>query len=96
MFCFLINFAVPFSVLNDAAAAEQTPVYSAGEMAGKAIDFINQKYKAGEKIDGYTAYVLTLAGEDLSAEKWTSNGKTLKNEIENLADLLGDSNSLIT
>jgi len=93
--CFLTNFVVPFGVFSGAAAAEQTPIYSAGEMAGKAVDFINQKYKAGEKTDGYTAYVLAKAGEDLTAAKWT-NGKTLKNEIQDLADLLGDSNSLIT
>ncbi|MFZ5652133.1 MAG: S-layer homology domain-containing protein [Bacillota bacterium] len=65
-------------------------------MAGKAVDFINQKYQAGEKIDGYTAYVLAMAGEDLATAKWTRNGKTLKSEMENLADLLGDGNSLIT
>ena len=92
--CFL-NLVVPFGVFSGAAAADQTPVYSAGEMAGKAVDFINQKYKAGERIDGYTAYALAGAGEDLAAAKWTRNGKTLKSEIENLADLLGDDNSLI-
>jgi len=72
------------------------------EMAGKAVEFINGKYCAGEKIDGYTAYVLKLAGEDLAAAKWagnpewTSDSNTLKSKIEKLADLLGDNNSLVT
>ncbi|GAB4263602.1 S-layer homology domain-containing protein [Thermincola ferriacetica] len=94
--CFLLSNVITMSVINQAAAAEQTALYSAGEMAGKAVKFINHKYKSGERIDGYTAYVLTLAGEDLAGEKWTNNGKTLKSEIENLADQLGDSNSLIS
>jgi len=79
--CFLTNFVVPFGLFSGAAAAEQTPIYSAGEMAGKAVDFINQKYKAGEKIDGYTAYVLTKAGEDLSTSEWVYNGKSLKDSV---------------
>ncbi|RJQ25246.1 MAG: DUF4430 domain-containing protein [Peptococcaceae bacterium] len=94
--CFLLSNVVTLGLINQAAAAEQTALYSAGEMAGKAVKFINDKYKAGEKIDGYTAYVLTLAGEDPAGEKWTNNGKTLKSEIENLADLLGDSDNLIS
>ncbi|ADG82117.1 S-layer homology domain-containing protein [Thermincola potens] len=94
--CFLLSNVITMGVINQAAAAEQTALYSAGEMAGKAVKFINHKYKSGERIDGYTAYVLTLAGEDLAGEKWTNNGKTLKSEIENLADQLGDSNSLIS
>ncbi|WP_286723756.1 prenyltransferase/squalene oxidase repeat-containing protein, partial [Pelotomaculum sp. PtaB.Bin117] len=69
---------------------------SVAGMATKAVEFINTKYQSGESIDGYAAYVLDLAGEDLMAVKWTAGGKTLKNKIESLADLLGDSNSLIT
>jgi len=69
---------------------------SAAEMAAGAVDFINTKYHSGENIDGYAAYVLDLAKEDLAADKWTAGNKTLKNRIENLADLLGDNNSLIT
>lgn len=64
-------------------------------MAEKAVKFIHDKYLAGEIIDGYTAFVLTLAGEDMAADKWRSNGKTVRGEIENLADLLGNNNSLI-
>jgi len=69
---------------------------SAAEMAARAIDFINTKYKSGENIDGYAAYVLTLAGEDLATDKWTVDNKSLKERIKILASLLGDSNSLIT
>lgn len=66
------------------------------EMAAGAIDFINNKYQSGEALDGYTAYVLCLAGENLAADEWTTGNKTLKNRIEDLSELLGDSNSLIT
>lgn len=93
--CFLFSIAFPIGFLSEVEAAEEIPVYSAAEMAGKAVDFINDKYKDGEEIDGYTAYVLTLAGEDLESGKWTRNGKSVKKEIKNLADLLGDNNSLI-
>jgi hypothetical protein len=93
--CFLFSFVVPFTLVNGVEASEEPSVYSAGDLAGKAIDFINDKYQNGEKIDGYTAYVLTLAGEDLASGKWSNNGKTVKQEIQNLADLLGDHNSLI-
>lgn len=66
------------------------------EMTSGAIDFINNKYQSGEALDGYTAYVLNLAGEDLAADEWSAGNKTMKERIENLADLLGDSNSFIT
>jgi len=69
---------------------------STAEMSAGAVDFINTKYQSGENIDGYAAYILDLAGENLAADKWTAGNKTLKNRIENLADLLGDNNSLIT
>jgi hypothetical protein len=69
---------------------------SSDEMAGRAIDFINDKYQSGEALDGFTAYALGLAGEDLAADKWTTGNKTLKKRIEDLADLLGDCNSLIS
>ncbi|MDD3895041.1 MAG: S-layer protein, partial [Syntrophomonadaceae bacterium] len=69
---------------------------SSTEMTDGAVDFINTKYQSGENVDGYAAYVLDLAGEDLTADEWTTGNKTLKSRIENLADQLGDSNSLIT
>ncbi|MFZ5595833.1 MAG: S-layer homology domain-containing protein [Bacillota bacterium] len=89
--CFLAGLPASFSMPAGASAAG----FSAAEMAGKAVDFINQKYKDGEKIDGYTACALSMAGEDLTAAKW-NNGNNLKKEIQDLADLLGDGNSLIT
>lgn len=79
IFCLLATFA-PFAFLQKAETAEQTPV-SAVEMAGKAVEFIKQEFLAGEKIDGYTAYVLTTAGEDLSAAEWVYNGNTLKDTL---------------
>lgn len=87
----LLSFCIPGAV-----NAETGDSYTAEELAGKAIDFIKQKFDDGEEIDGYTAYLLTLAGEDLTSAKWTRNNKTLKSRIEELADLLGDNNSLIT
>ncbi len=93
VFCLVINPVAPFSPLKEAAATGQP---SADELAGKAVLFIHQKYQSGEKVDGYTAWALAMAGEDLGAAKWTRNGKTLKAEIENQSDLLGDGNGLIT
>jgi len=68
---------------------------SASGMAAKAVDFINTKYKDGENIDGYAAYVLDPAGEDLAADRWTVDKKSLKDKIKTLAGLLADSNNLI-
>ncbi|MCL6610350.1 MAG: S-layer homology domain-containing protein [Peptococcaceae bacterium] len=79
--CLLTGLAAPFGLSGGAAAADQTPAYSAAEMAGKAVDFIKQKYRAGEKADGYAVFVLTLAGEDLSAPEWVYGGKTLKDSV---------------
>lgn len=94
-FCFLLSFTLPLALVSRVEASNGAPVYSAIEMAEKAVKFIHDKYLAGERIDGYTAFVLTLAGEDLTAAKWNSNGETVRGEIENLADLLGNNNSLI-
>lgn len=69
---------------------------TAAEMASRAVDFINTKYMNYENIDGYSAYVLNLAKEDLASEKWTLDNETLKNRIKKRSGLLGDSNSLIT
>ncbi|HHW02178.1 MAG TPA: DUF4430 domain-containing protein [Thermoanaerobacterales bacterium] len=75
-----------------ALAAEST--YTAKELADRAIQFINEKYKAGEKIDGYTAYVLELAGEDLSSEKWTRDGISLQQEVLSTADNITVNNAV--
>ncbi|NPV73670.1 MAG: DUF4430 domain-containing protein [Pelotomaculum sp.] len=96
---FLLSSVINFGTFTGICSAE--PLTSA-EMAQRAVEFINEKYQDGEKIDGFAAYVLKLAGEDLASEKWTgspeytSNNKTLKSKIEKLADLLGDGNSMIT
>ncbi|PRR72841.1 S-layer homology domain-containing protein [Moorella stamsii] len=95
--CLLFSFLVPFVVPGKAMAADQAVAYTAQELAAKAIKFINDRYQAGEKIDGYTAYILTLAGENLEDKvKWTRNEETLKSSIEKLADLLGNNNGLLT
>jgi hypothetical protein len=75
---------------------------TAAEMAAKAVEFINGKYQEGETIDGYTAYILKLAGADLAGEKWTrgpervADDQTLKRKVEKLSELLGNESSLIT
>lgn len=103
IFNFLTVLLVILSLLYSMTAglgAYLQPCYantaSVAGMATKAVDFINTKYHSGEAVDGYTAYVLDLSGEDLEAVKWTTGNKTLKKRIENLADLLGNNNSLIT
>jgi len=96
VFCLLLSITIGGGALTAAQAATQTESYTAKQLADKAVQFINDRYKAGEKIDGYTAYVLTLAGEDLSSEKWSRNGESLKEEIQKTADLLGNHNSMIT
>lgn len=99
--CFLFSFLVPLLVPGKAMAADQAAAYSAQELAAKAIKFIFDRYQAGEKIDGYAAYVLTLAGENLGDEQkwtggkqWTKDDKTLKGSLEKLADMLGNNNLL--
>lgn len=93
IFCLLLNLmglaALP-------AAADAGGNYTARDLAAKAIDFIQQEYAAGEIIDAYTAYVLSLAGEDIAAAKWSKNGESLKDKITGAAALFGNSNSLIT
>ncbi|MDN5347746.1 MAG: hypothetical protein PWP65_1310 [Clostridia bacterium] len=90
---FIVSIFVP--LLGIPTRAEATE-FTVSDLTAKAIDFINQKYKSGEKLNAYTAYVLTLAGEDLSGGDWIKDGRSLKTEIESLADLLGDNRSPIT
>ncbi len=77
-------------------AAGQAGGLTAGELAQKAVSFIQEKYAGGEKIDGYAAYVLSRAGEDLGSSKWvagpwwTSVDLTLKEKILTLARLIGN------
>ncbi|TYP54201.1 S-layer homology domain-containing protein [Thermosediminibacter litoriperuensis] len=94
VFCLLLSIPVDGQVLTAARAASGS--YTSDQLAAKAVEFINDKFKSGEKIDGYTAYVLTLAGENLASQKWTRNNLSLKEEIRKSADLLGNQNSLVT
>lgn len=80
----------------------QTSDFTATELTDKAVDFIKGKYKAGEKIDGYAAYVLSRAGQDLGSKEWeadpwwTAGRRTLKDKILELARLLDDYSSPVT
>ena len=69
---------------------------TAAEQAGRAIDFINEQYMSGQTVDGFAAYVLELAGEDLSGGTWTKDGLSLRDRLDCLSDQLGDRNTLIT
>jgi len=107
-FCFLLNLFVPAAGTIAAQAADGSSASTAQELAGKAIDFIEDQYTNGKfkpeiEFDGlYTPYVLTLAGEDLAAQKWTGSPewtketRTFKSRIEKLTDLLGNNNGLLT
>ncbi|MDD4170502.1 MAG: prenyltransferase/squalene oxidase repeat-containing protein, partial [Desulfotomaculaceae bacterium] len=102
-FKFVTALLVVLSLLCSTTAGLAVPLQpcyaktgSAAGMAARAVDFINTKYHSGEAVDGYTAYVLDLAGEDLSAAKWTKDNQTVKSRIENMAGMLGNNNSLIT
>lgn len=100
-FSFMCITTIMFVAYTEISFASSSSL-SASEMAAAAVDYINAKYTSGEKIDGYTAYVLSLAGEDLEGSKWTGSSWwdkdhiTLKSNIEKLSDMLSDSSSLIT
>ncbi|MBU7005857.1 S-layer homology domain-containing protein [Phosphitispora fastidiosa] len=96
IFIFLFGSIVPVGLTEPAAAEESTVTYSADELADKAVEFINGKFVSGEGIDGYTAYILTIAGEDLTSGQWIRDGKSLKREIQDLTDLVGDDVNLIS
>ncbi len=69
--CFLASFSF--------AAAGQTGVYD--ELAGKAVQFNHQAYVNGETLNACDAYVLSLAGADLSAAAWVYNDKSMKDTV---------------
>ncbi|RJQ31187.1 MAG: DUF4430 domain-containing protein [Peptococcaceae bacterium] len=73
MICFLAGFLFSF------AAAGQSGVYD--ELAGKAVLFNHQAHISGETLNACDAYVLTLAGADLSAAAWVYNDKSLKDSV---------------
>lgn len=66
------------------------------QLKSKAVEFIQGRFAAGEELDGYTAHILHLAGEDLGGSKWTAAAKrtagdaSLQNRLVVLAGLLGD------
>lgn len=88
--CLLISIFVPFIVAGKAQAAENPATLASTELADKAVRFINDKFKAGENIDGYAAYVLTAAGEDLTSTEWVYQGATLKQKIIASVDAIRD------
>ena len=101
--CFLVSCFTPVGIAEKAvaeASSSSYTAYTASELAEKAVQFIYDQYQAGEEIDPYAAYVLTLAGEDLAGvrepQKWIKDNQPLKNQIEKQADLLGNENTLIT
>ena len=79
--CLLFSLVIPFIIPGKVMAADQLATYTIQELKGKAIDFIHDKYQAGEKIDGYTAYVLTAAGADVSA--WVYNNASFRDSVIN-------------
>jgi prenyltransferase beta subunit len=96
MFLILCSFAAILGASAKTSCADSSGELTAAEMAAGAVDFIHKEYINYKDIDGYSAYVLNLAGEDLASEKWTRDNETLKSKIMKLAGLLGDSNNLIT
>ncbi|WP_049754087.1 S-layer homology domain-containing protein [Heliomicrobium modesticaldum] len=89
--------------LFTAHAASGVPSVQAGQLAGKAVDFICNQVKSGEPVDGYTAAVLIAAKEDLGAAKWTPPySLSVKEQRISEADALaigpelGSKNNLIT
>lgn len=90
----LVQLAAP---LNFIWADEQTIV--AADIVKKTVEFIKEKFDEGEKLDAYAAYVLTLAQEDLGTWSRSSSLKAdiqnLKEEINALADLLGNGVTMV-
>ncbi|KUK11121.1 MAG: S-layer domain protein [Clostridia bacterium 41_269] len=72
----LVLMGLPFST-GAASTYEQ--------LISKAVEFNLNAYVSGSKLSAYDAYVLTLAGEDVSVQKWTYEGLSLKQVILNKA-----------
>lgn len=75
--CFLAGLLVPF-------AAEAQQGISSGSydnLVAKAVQFDQQAYTSGQTLDAYEAYVLTLAGEDVSSSAWNYKGTFLKQAV---------------
>ncbi|MZP30976.1 DUF4430 domain-containing protein [Heliobacterium undosum] len=99
-FLLLWSFCLP---LFTAHAASGDPSVQAGQLAGKAVDFIHNKASSGEPVDGYTAAALIAAKEDLSAAKWTppyslsvQKQRIAEADALTIGSELGSKNNLIT
>ncbi|MGI6492213.1 MAG: S-layer homology domain-containing protein [Pelotomaculum sp.] len=90
----LVSVLTPLPLLQPSYGATLT----AAAQAGRAIDFIKEQYLSGQTVDGFAAYILELAGEDLSGDAWKREGdhQPLRAKMDSLAGLLGDGNTLIT
>jgi len=75
--CFLTGLSGLF-VMPERVWAE-TATYD--ELITKAIQFNREAYASGETLNAYDAYVLTLAGEDVSAPEWVYEGASLKQSV---------------
>lgn len=92
--CLLLNLLLPFSIGK--AAAEIPDSLAASVLSDRAVTFLNKKFQSGEEIDGYTAYVLTLAGEQLGTGIWSKDGVSLNQQLAKMSDLVGNSNLPVT
>ena len=68
MFLILCSFAAILGASAKTSCADSSGELTAAEMAAGAVDFIHKEYINYKDIDGYSAYVLNLAGEDLASE----------------------------
>ncbi|OAT81312.1 S-layer homology domain-containing protein [Desulfotomaculum copahuensis] len=78
--CFLAGLLVPFAAPG-AAEANGVGSGSYGNLIAKAVQFDQQTYASGQTLDSYDAYVLTLAGVDVSSSSWNYKGTSLKQAV---------------
>ena len=78
VFLILYSFAAILGASAQTCYADNSGKLTAAEMAARAVDFIHKEYQNYNDIDGYSAYVLNQAGEDLDSQKWTRDNETLK------------------
>lgn len=87
----MLTFAAPFSLAGTASAAVSETL-TASVLSDKAVSFLNKQYQTGEAFDGYEAFILSQAGQQLDSTNWSKDGESLKQQIQNLSDLMGNSN----
>lgn len=51
------------------------------QLASQAVEFIYNQYVQGQSVDADAAYILTLAGNGISLDRWVYQGKTLKESV---------------